>query len=81
MNSFGVGAVGKKIHISNIAPQPSLRPAEALNLAAWLAAAALPLMPREAAVELGNFVKMLGDAAREGDETDLADAVDAELET
>jgi len=43
MNQFGVGASGKVVQISNIAPQPRLAPREALNLAAWLAATALPL--------------------------------------
>jgi len=80
MNQFGVGASGKKVYINNLSPQPRLSAREALNLAAWLAATALPLMPGDAAAELGKFVKLLGDTARENDSEDLAEAVDAELE-
>jgi len=80
MNQFGVGATGKKVQITNLQPQPRLEPRQALNLAAWLAATALPLMPGEPVAELGNFIKLLGDVARENDSDDLADAVKAELE-
>lgn len=76
LNRFNVGAVGKKITIANLAPRPSLTPKEALELAAWLAATALPLQPGDASAELGKFLKLVGDAAGEGD---VADAVEAEL--
>jgi hypothetical protein len=71
MNPFSVGAVGKKVHINNLAHRPSLTPKEALTLAAWLVAAAAPLVPGTATEVLTQFHKLLGDAA-EG--TDLEDA-------
>lgn len=77
MNQFGVGAVGKKVHISNLAERPRLTPKEALELAAWLVATAAPLMPGDAATVLGQFHKLVGDAA-EG--TDLEEAARAALE-
>lgn len=77
MNQFAVGAVGKKIQISNLAPQPILTPKEALELAAWLVATAAPLMPGDAAAVLGKFHKLVGDAA-EG--TDLEAAAREALE-
>ncbi len=80
MNQFGVGASGKRVRISNLAREPSLQPREALNLAAWLVATAVPLMPGDSAAELGKFVKQLLDVARENDDEDLAGAVEAELE-
>lgn len=80
MNHFGVGATGKRVQINNLPPQPRLQPREALNLAAWLAATALPLMPGDASAELGKFIKQLGDVASESDSGELADAVKAELE-
>jgi hypothetical protein len=76
-NDFAVGAVGKKIEINNLAQRPRLSPREAMNLAAWLVATAGPLMPGDAAASLGEFHKMLGDAA-EG--TELEDAARAALE-
>lgn len=63
MNQFGVGAVGKKVEINNLAPRPRLSPKEALNLAAWLVAAAAPLLPGDAGAVLGQFHKMVADAA------------------
>lgn len=77
MNQFGVGAVGKKVHINNLAPSPRLTPKEALELAAWLVAAAAPLMPGSAKGALDQFHKLVGDAA-EG--TDLEEAAHAALE-
>lgn len=77
MNQFAVGAVGKKVMISNLAPQPRLTPKEALELAAWLVATAAPLMPGTAAAVLEQFHKLVGDAA-EG--TDLEEAARAALE-
>lgn len=71
MNPFSVGAVGKKVHINNLAQRPSLTPKEALTLAAWLVATAAPLMPGTATEVLTQFHKLLGDAS-EG--TDLEDA-------
>ncbi len=80
MNQFAVGANGKKISINNLAPQPRLTPKEALELSAWLAATALPLMPGDAGAELGKFVKRVGEIAGESGEDELSAAVDAELE-
>lgn len=77
-NQHGVGAVGKKIQISNLAPRPTLTPKEALELAAWLVATAVPLRPNDAAAELGAFIRMVMDAADEG--SPLAIAAAAELE-
>jgi hypothetical protein len=71
MNQFGVGAVGKKIGISNMAPRPSLTPREALELAAWLVATALPLMPGTVGAELVRWHRMLADA---GEGTDIEGA-------
>jgi hypothetical protein len=70
-NRFSVGAVGKTIEIANLAPRPQLRPREALELAAWLVATAAPLLPGSAAAVLGEFHKMIGDAA-EGTELEAA---------
>lgn len=77
MNQFAVGAVGKKIQISNLAPNPRLTPKEAMNLAAWLVAAAAPLMPGDAAAVLGSFHKLVADA---GEGTDLEGAALAAIE-
>lgn len=80
MNQFAVGANGKKISINNLPPQPRLMAKDALELAAWLAATALPLMPGDAGAELGKFVKHIGEIAGESGEDALSAAVDAELE-
>jgi hypothetical protein len=81
MNQYAVGAVGKKIEINNLANRPRLTPKEAIELAAWLAAAtALPLQPGDALAELGKFVKRRGRNRRESGEDALAEAVRAELE-
>ena len=77
MNQFGVGAVGRKVHINNLAPSPRLAPKDALELAAWLVATAAPLMPGDASTVLGQFHKLVGDAA-EG--TELETAARAALE-
>ena len=77
MNQFAVGAVGKKVSINNLAPQPRLTPKEACELAAWLLATAAPLMPGSASSVLEHFHKLVGDAA-EG--TDLEEAARAALE-
>jgi len=77
-NKFGVGAVGKKIEIHNLAPQPELTPRDALELAAWLVATAAPIIQADTAAVLGQFHKLLGDAA--GDGTDLEAAAHAALE-
>jgi hypothetical protein len=71
MNQFAVGAVGKKITINNLAPRPQLAPKEALGLAAWLVATAVPLLPGDPGAELGKFHKMLADAA-EGTDLEIA---------
>jgi hypothetical protein len=80
MNQYAVGAVGKKIEINNLANRPRLTPKEAIELAAWLAATALPLQPGDALAELGKFVKRVGEIAGESGEDALAEAVRAELE-
>lgn len=67
INRYNVGAVGKRITIANLAPQPELTPREALELAAWLVATAAPLMHGEPAAVLGQFHKMIGDAAGDGE--------------
>lgn len=77
MNQFGVGAVGKKVHITNLSTRPVLTAKEALELAAWLVATAAPLMPGSAKAALDQFHKLVGDAA-EG--TDLEEAAHAALE-
>jgi hypothetical protein len=77
MNKFAVGAVGKKIAIHNLAPQPQLTPKDAIELAAWLVATAAPLMPGTAAETLGMFHKLVGDA---GEGTELEGAARAALE-
>jgi len=76
-NRFEVGAAGKRVAIHNLPPRPELTPREAFELAAWLVASASPLMPGDSAEVLGQFHKMLGDAA-EG--TDLEEAARAALE-
>lgn len=78
MNQFGVGATGKKIQINNIAPRPTLTPKEALELAAWLVATAIPLRQGEPVSELGAFLRLVEQAA--DDDSPLAAAVRAELE-
>lgn len=76
MNQFGVGSVGKKIQISNLAPQPTLTAREALNLAAHLAACALPLQSGDDAENVGRFLKQIAELS----EGDLAAALEKELE-
>lgn len=71
MNRFGVGAVGRKIQITNLQPMPSLTAKEALELAAWLVAAAAPLTPGSASDALNSFHKLLADAA-EGTDLEAA---------
>lgn len=71
MNQFGVGAVGKKVHINNLQAQPRLAPKDALELAAWLVASAAPLMPGDAGDVLTSFHKLVADAA-EGTELEAA---------
>lgn len=78
MNQFGVGATGKKVSISNISPRPTMSPKDALELAAWLVATAIPLRPGEAAAELGAFLRLVQDAADE--DSPLEAAVRDELE-
>lgn len=75
-NKYHVGAVGKRVAIQNISREPELTPAEALELAAWLAATAIPLRAGDVQAELGAFLRMLGDAGS----AELAAAVEAELE-
>jgi hypothetical protein len=66
-NRFKVGAVGKRIAIGNIQPEPELTPREALELAAWLVATAVPLMHGEPPAVLELFHRMIVDAAGEGE--------------
>lgn len=75
-NKFEVGAVGRRVEISNLPRHPELSPSEALELAAFLVAAAVPLHREQAGVVLGQFIKMLGDV---GDE-ELQAAAAKELE-
>ncbi len=70
-NRYGVGAVGRKIHISDLNLECS--PEEALELAAWIVASAAPLTKEG----LERFLKLVGDAA-EG--TDLGKAALAALD-
>lgn len=74
-NEFHVGAVGKKVRIANMAPDPKLSPQEALELAAYLVATAIPLLPGDADTELQGFFGMLGDAS---ESDDLSKAIRAE---
>ena len=76
-NRFEVGAVGKRVEIHNLPPRPELSPRDALELAAWLLATAAPLMPGDASAVLGQFHKLVGDAA---EDTDLEEAARAALE-
>jgi hypothetical protein len=78
MNEFGVGAVGKKVQINNIAPRHAMTPKQAIELAAWLVATAVPLRSGDAASELGAFLRLVESAADE--DSPLAEAVRAELE-
>lgn len=73
-NRFHVGATGKRVAIANLAKEPELTPDEALELAAWLVATAVPLRPGDVGEELKRFLGMVADA-NDG----LADAVRAEL--
>lgn len=79
-NQFAVGAVGKKIRISNLAPQPSLTPREALELAAWLVAAAAPLERGSAGQVLDKLHQLIGDAASETDNGELEEAAKEQIE-
>lgn len=66
-NKFHVGALGKRVQIQNISSEPELTPSEALELAAYLVATAIPLSPGEADTVLDTFIKMIGDAAEDPD--------------
>ncbi len=79
-NEFQVGAVGKKIRIGNLAPQPSLTSRQALELAAWLVAAAAPLEKGSAGEVLDKLHGLIGDAASEGDNGELEEAAKAQIE-
>lgn len=70
-NQFSVGSVGKKVQINNLAQRPTLTPKEALELAAWLVATAVPLSAGDASDALIKFHKLLGDAA-EGTDLEVA---------
>lgn len=75
-NKFHVGAVGQRVAVQNISKEPELSPTDALELAAWLVATAIPLRAGDAADELGKFLKMVGDVAAD---PELSGAVEAEL--
>ena len=55
-NRFAVGQVGKKIEINNLAPRPELAPDEALELAAYLVAVAVPMQGGDAGVAFDRFL-------------------------
>jgi len=78
-NRFHVGAVGRRVSISNISSNPHMTPAEALELAAWLVATACPLAPGGVAQAFGAFHKMVADAS-EGELEGLALEAASELE-
>lgn len=77
MNQFGVGAVGKKIQITNLAPRPTLTAREALELAAWLVATAAPLAPGNAAEVLARWHRQLAEI---GEGSDLETAANEAAE-
>jgi hypothetical protein len=64
-NKFQVGAVGRRVTIGNLAREPELSSEEAIELAAWLVATAVPLRKGAVGEELQHFVKLLGDAGDE----------------
>lgn len=70
-NRYGVGAVGRKVHISEL--DLKLEPKDALELAAWLCAASAPLTRGG----LDEFLKLLAEA---GEGTELGGAALAALE-
>ena len=74
-NKFHVGAVGRRVEIKNLGREPELTPTEALELAAWLVATAVPLRPGDSAAELAAFLKMVGDVGS----AELGEAVDDAL--
>lgn len=76
-NQFAVGAVGKRIEINNIQPRPALTVPEALELAAYLAAAALELKPGDDAKNVADFLTLIIEAG--GGEGDVAEAIRGEL--
>jgi hypothetical protein len=75
-NKFHVGAVGKRVTIENISREPELTPSEALELAAWLVATAVPLQPGDVGENLRAFLRIVADVS----ERELGQAVQAELE-
>ncbi|HKZ73179.1 MAG TPA: hypothetical protein VJ011_03895 [Steroidobacteraceae bacterium] len=70
-NKHGVGAAGRHIHIAS--PPSKMAPAEALELAAWLVAAAAPLTR----AGLDDFHRLLAEA---GEGTELGKAALEALE-
>lgn len=79
-NQFAVGAVGKRVTIGNLAPQPSLTSREALKLAAWLVTAATPLESGSAGDVLNRLHGMIADAAAEGDNEELETVAREQIE-
>lgn len=70
-NRYGVGAVGRNIHVSQL--ELKMSPDEALELGAWLVAAAAPMTR----AGLDGFLKLLAEA---GEGTELGKAALAALE-
>ena len=77
-NQFHVGSTGKRISVLNLPREPELTPDQALELAAWLVATAVPLRSGAAGDELNRFLKLLIETSGE---TELSAAVEKELET
>jgi hypothetical protein len=75
-NKYKVGAVGRRVEIGNLPREPELTPDEAIELAVYLVAAAVPLHKEPAGAVLGKFHKGLVDVGSE----ELGAAAAAELE-
>ena len=73
-NKFHVGAVGKRVQIANLPREPELPPRDALELAAWLVATAIPLGDDDAGDALDSFIGLVAEAA---EDTDLSAAAEA----
>jgi hypothetical protein len=71
-NKYQVGAVGKRVEIGNISSRPELTPNEALELAAYLVAVALPMMSGETDELLHQFMGKVADAS---DDPEVSKAV------
>ncbi len=76
-NKFAVGAVGQRVSIVEGVPE-RLTIADALNLAAHLAAAALAAKGGDTAASLESF---LSDVAEAAEGSEIADRIRAELKS